>query len=39
MPTGLLNGLNPDEVLDLLGYVLSGGDRDHAMFKSDAAAR
>jgi putative heme-binding domain-containing protein len=31
MPTGLLNGLNPEEVLDLLGYVLSGGDREHAL--------
>jgi putative heme-binding domain-containing protein len=39
MPTGLLNGLNPEEVLDLLGYVLSGGDREHPMFKAQSAGR
>lgn len=33
MPTGLLGLLTKDEVLDLLAYVLSGGDRTHALFK------
>jgi hypothetical protein len=33
MPTGLLNTLKDDEVLDLLAYLLSRGDRNHAMFQ------
>ena len=33
MPKGLLNTLNQDEVLDLMAYMLSRGDRKHAMFK------
>jgi putative heme-binding domain-containing protein len=33
MPTGLLDNLNQDEILDLLAYVLSRGDRNHAMFR------
>ena len=32
MPEGLLNVLHEDEVLDLLAYLLSGGDRSNAMF-------
>jgi putative heme-binding domain-containing protein len=32
MPEGLLNRLNPDEILDLLAYLLSRGDRTNAMF-------
>ncbi len=32
MPEGLLNMLKQDEVLDLLAYLLSGGDAKHAMF-------
>jgi putative heme-binding domain-containing protein len=32
MPTGLLNRLQPDEILDLLAYILSAGDRGSAMF-------
>jgi putative heme-binding domain-containing protein len=32
MPTGLLNMLSQDEVMDLLAYVLSGGDSSNAMF-------
>ena len=32
MPPMLLNMLTKDEVLDLLAYVLSGGDPKHAMF-------
>jgi putative heme-binding domain-containing protein len=33
MPEGLLNTLNRDEVLDLLAYLLSRGDRNSAVFK------
>ncbi len=32
MPVGLLNTLNRDEVLDLMAYMLSRGDRDAAAF-------
>jgi putative heme-binding domain-containing protein len=32
MPTGLLNALNPNEVLDLLAYIQSGGNPQDAMF-------
>ncbi|MEO6786510.1 MAG: c-type cytochrome [Chthoniobacteraceae bacterium] len=33
MPPMLLNMLKKDEILDLVAYVLSGGDRTNAMFK------
>jgi putative heme-binding domain-containing protein len=33
MPTGLLDALKEDEVLDLLAYLLSRGDRNNKMFK------
>lgn len=33
MPNGLLNTLNEEEVLDLMAYLLSRGDRSNAMFK------
>jgi putative heme-binding domain-containing protein len=33
MPTGLLNTLHEDEMLDLLAYLLSRGDRNHPMFQ------
>jgi putative heme-binding domain-containing protein len=33
MPEGLLDTFNEDEVLDLMAYLLSRGDRNHAMFK------
>jgi len=36
MPTGLINSLNEDEILDLLA--VSRGDRNHAMFQKHAAA-
>ncbi len=42
MPEGLLNTLHRDEVLDLVGYLLSRGDRNDPMFKGagiPAAAR
>jgi putative heme-binding domain-containing protein len=34
MPTGLLNALNPDEVLDLLAYIQSGGNPQDPMFNA-----
>ena len=33
MPPGLLNLMREDEVMDLLAYILSGGDRNHPAFK------
>jgi hypothetical protein len=33
MPTGLLDSLREDEILDLITYMLSRGNRKHAMFK------
>jgi len=33
MPTGLLDTFREDEILDLVAYVLSRGDRGHEMFK------
>jgi putative heme-binding domain-containing protein len=33
MPVGLVNTLNQDEILDLLAYMLSGGDRGHSAFR------
>ncbi len=33
MPEGLLGLLTQDEILNLTAYVLSGGDRKHAMFR------
>ena len=33
MPTGLLDTFKEDEVLDLMAYMLSRGDRNNAMFK------
>jgi len=32
MPAGLLNTFTPDEILDLMAYLLSGGDRAHTAF-------
>jgi putative heme-binding domain-containing protein len=33
MPKGLLDTLKEEEVLDLIAYLMSRGDRDHKMFK------
>jgi putative heme-binding domain-containing protein len=33
MPPGLINGMNQDELLDLIAYALSGGNRSDATFK------
>lgn len=35
MPTGLLNSLNEDEILDLMAYLLSRGDRNNPMFRKE----
>jgi len=32
-PLGILNTLTRSEILDLLAYIQSGGDPDHAIFK------
>lgn len=34
MPAGLLDTFKEDEILDLLAYMLSRGDRNHVMFKN-----
>ncbi len=33
MPAGLLDTFKEDEILDLVAYLLSRGDRNHKMFK------
>jgi len=33
MPAGLINGLNAEEVQDLLAYLLSGGNPSDPMFR------
>jgi hypothetical protein len=33
MPTGLLDSLKEDEILDLIAYLLSRGDRKNKMFE------
>jgi len=35
MPKGLLDKLTREEVLDLLAYILSGGDPKHALFQAE----
>ena len=35
MPAGLLNTLSEDEYLDLMAYLLSRGDRNHAAFRKN----
>jgi putative heme-binding domain-containing protein len=36
MPAGLINSLNPDELRDLVAFVLSGGNPRNAMFQAAA---
>jgi hypothetical protein len=36
MPTGLFNRMTKDEILNLLAYLISGGDSNHEMFTSQA---
>ena len=38
MPTGLLNSLAEEEILDLVAYVLSGGKSDNKMFRETRGA-
>ena len=33
MPAGLLDKLTQEEILDLIGYVLAKGDKDHKMYE------
>jgi hypothetical protein len=33
MPPGLLNTLEDDDILDLLAYILSKGDKDNPLFQ------
>ena len=33
MPSGLLNSLNKEQILDLLAYLLAEGDEKHAAFQ------
>jgi hypothetical protein len=33
MPPGLLNMMQKEEIMDLVAYVLSGGDRKHEAFR------
>ena len=33
MPGGLLNGLNEDEIKDILAYLMTGGNPDHEVYK------
>ena len=34
MPAGLLNPMTKDEILDLVAYLVSGGDPKHPLFKN-----
>jgi putative heme-binding domain-containing protein len=38
MPEGLLDSFHEDEILDLVAYLLSRGDRNHKMFAKETAA-
>jgi hypothetical protein len=33
MPSGLLNRMTEDEILDLVAYIISGGDPQHELFE------
>ena len=35
MPPGMINGMNKDELLDLIAYLISGGDSKHPAFKTN----
>lgn len=39
MPAGLINGLNPDELRDLIAFILAGGNRNNAMFATGQGAK
>ncbi|HJP01169.1 MAG TPA: c-type cytochrome, partial [Planctomycetota bacterium] len=38
MPSGLIDGLNPEELRDLLAYLVSGGDQNSKVFKAPVSA-
>ena len=33
MPPGTVNGMNKDELMDLIAYLISGGNKKHQAFK------
>jgi len=33
MPKGLLNKMKKEEILDLVAYIISGGDAEHEVFE------
>ena len=33
MPMAMVNGMNAEELKDLMAYLISGGDQKHAVFK------
>jgi hypothetical protein len=35
MPSEMISGLNRDELMDLMAYLLSGGDSRHKTFKKE----
>ena len=35
MPPGTINGMNQNELMDLMAYLISGGNRRHEMFKME----
>ena len=35
MPPGMIEGMNRDELMDLMAYLLSGGDSWHKTFKKE----
>ena len=34
MPPGLISTMTPDDILDLLAYLISAGDPEHELFKN-----
>lgn len=38
MPAGLINTLNPEELRDLMAYMISGGDPDHEVYVAEEEA-
>jgi hypothetical protein len=35
MPIGTISGMNRDELMDLMAYLLSGGDPQHKAFRKE----
>ncbi|MEO0474605.1 MAG: heme-binding protein [Planctomycetota bacterium] len=38
MPAGLVDSMNANELRDLVAFILSGGNKDHAMFRDEQTA-